>query len=66
MNKQSETFSKLNLFLQMLVPATAEDLRDGGKIVVNDEESSSPEIKYEVRLHDVTNLFIRLLFLLFI
>ncbi|XP_026313976.1 zinc finger and SCAN domain-containing protein 12-like, partial [Hyposmocoma kahamanoa] len=32
---------------QMLVPATAEDLRDGGKIVVNNEESSSPEVKYE-------------------
>lgn len=45
----------------MLVPATAEDLRDGGKIVVNNEENSSPEAKYEVQLHDVSNLFITLL-----
>lgn len=45
----------------MLVPATAEDLRDGGKIVVNNEENSSPEAKYEVQLRDVSNFFITLL-----
>lgn len=49
----------------MLVPATAEDLRDGGKIVVNNEENSSPEVKYEVQSFIVVawciQLFTRLL-----
>lgn len=49
-DKHENDLQRVNsFFVQMLVPATAEDLRDGGKIVVNNEESSSPEAKYEVR-----------------
>lgn len=34
----------LNYLFQMLVPATAEDLKVGGKIVVKNDENGSPQV----------------------